>query len=129
MKDLYVNSMYKKMYTSHNTKDGREELEIYSCKFLILYVKVKVTQSCLTLCDAMDCTVHGILQARILEWVAIPFSRGSSQPRDWTQVSHIVGSFFTCWATMEAHTICEVVYYLKVEWLIKDVYCRPWRNH
>ena len=40
-----------------------------------------------TLCDPMDCTVHGILQARILEWVAFPFSRGSSQPRDWTQVS------------------------------------------
>ena len=49
-------------------------------------VKVKVAQSCLTLCDSMDCIVHGILQARILEWVA--FSRGSSQPRDWTQVSN-----------------------------------------
>ena len=45
-------------------------------------VKVKVTQSCLTLCDPSDCIVHGILQARILEWVAFPFSRGSSQPRD-----------------------------------------------
>ena len=45
-------------------------------------VKVKVTQLCLTLCDPMDYTVHGILQARILEWVAVPFSRGSSQPRD-----------------------------------------------
>ena len=45
-------------------------------------VKVKVTQSCLTLCEPMDYTVHGILQARILEWVAFPFSRGSFQPRD-----------------------------------------------
>ena len=45
---------------------------------------VKVTQSCLTLCDAMNYIVHGILQARILEWVAIPFSRGSFQPRDGT---------------------------------------------
>ena len=44
--------------------------------------KVKVAQSCLTLCDPMDYTAHGILQARILEWVAFPFSRGSSQPRD-----------------------------------------------
>ena len=44
-----------------------------------------------TLCDPMDCTVHGILQARVLEWVAFPFSRGSSQPRDRTQVSHIAG--------------------------------------
>ena len=50
--------------------------------------EVKVTQLCLTLCDPMDYTVHGILQARILEWVAFPFSRGSSQPRDCTQVSH-----------------------------------------
>ena len=48
---------------------------------------VKVTQSCPTLCDLMDYTVHGILQARILEWVTFPFSRGSSQPRDWTWVS------------------------------------------
>ena len=58
-------------------------------------VKVKVTQLCLTLCDPMDYTVHGILQARILGWVAFPFSRGSSQPRDQTQVSQVAGGFFT----------------------------------
>ena len=58
-------------------------------------VKVNAAQSCLTLCDPMDYTVHGILQARILECIAFPFSRGSSQPRDWTQVSHITGRFFT----------------------------------
>ena len=52
--------------------------------------------------DPIDYTVHGILQARILEWVAIPFSRGSSQPRDQTQVSHTTGGFFTSWATREA---------------------------
>ena len=51
---------------------------------------------------------HGILQARILEWVAFPFSRGSSQPRDQTQVSHIAGGFFTSWATREAQSY---VYY------------------
>ena len=62
-------------------------------------VMVKVTPSCLTLCDSMDSTVHGILQARTLEWVAFPFSRGSSQPRDQTQVSRIAGRFFTSWAT------------------------------
>ena len=50
----------------------------------------------------MDYTVHGILQARILEWVAFPFSRQSSQPRDRTQVSHIAGGFFTSGATREA---------------------------
>ena len=59
------------------------------------YLKVKVTQSCLTLCNPMDYTVHRILQARALEWVAFPFSRGSSQPRDRTQVSQIAGGFFT----------------------------------
>ena len=52
-----------------------------------------VAQWCPTLCDPMDC-VHGILQARILEWVAIYFSRGSFQPRDQTQVSQIAGRFF-----------------------------------
>ena len=64
--------------------------------------EVKVAQSCLTLCDPMDCIVHGILQARILEWVAFPFSRGSSQPWDQTQVSCILGRFFTSWATRKA---------------------------
>ena len=54
-----------------------------------------VTQSRLTLCDPMDYTVYEILQASVLEWVAVPFSRRSSQPRDRTQVSYIVGGFFT----------------------------------
>ena len=57
--------------------------------------EVKVTQSFLTLCDPVDYTVHGILQARILEWVAYPFSRGSSQPRNRARVSCIAGRFFT----------------------------------
>ena len=53
----------------------------------------------------MNYTVHEILQARILERVAFPFSRGCSQPRDWTQISHIAGGFFTTWPTREAHYI------------------------
>ena len=66
-----------------------------------------VTQSCLSLCDTMGCSppgssVHASFQATILEQVAFPFSRGSSQPRDQTQVSHIAGRFFTTWATREA---------------------------
>ena len=65
-------------------------------------VNVKVAQSCPTVCDPMDYTVHGIFQARILEWVAFPFSRGWSQPRDQTQVSDIAGGFFTSGATREA---------------------------
>ena len=63
---------------------------------------VKVAQLCPTLCDPMDYRVHGILQARILECVAFPFSRGSSQPRDQTQVSYIADRFFISWATREA---------------------------
>ena len=55
------------------------------------------------LCNPKDYTVHGIHQARILEWIAFPFSRGSSQPRDQIQVSHIAARFFTHWATSEAH--------------------------
>ena len=66
----------------------------------------EVAQSCLTLCNPMDCSlpgssIHGIFQARILEWVAISFSRRSSWPRDWTRVSCIVGRRFTIWATRE----------------------------
>ena len=57
--------------------------------------------------DPMDYTVHGILQARILEWVAFPFSRESSQPRDRTQISHIAGRFFTRWATRETQEYCS----------------------
>ena len=68
----------------------------------------KLLQLCLTLCDPIDCSplsssVHRILLARILEWVAITFSRGSSQPRDWTQVPCTAGRFFTIWATREVH--------------------------
>ena len=65
-------------------------------------VKLKVAQLCPTLCDPKNHTVHGILQARILEWVAFPFSRRTSQARDRNQVSHIAGQFFTNWAISEA---------------------------
>ena len=60
-----------------------------------LRLKAKVAQSCPTLCDPMDYAVRGILQARILEWVAFPFSSGSSQPRNCTGVSCIAGRSFT----------------------------------
>ena len=68
----------------------------------------------------MDHTVHGILQARILEWVAFPFSRGSSQPRDGTQVSRIAGGFFISWATREAlldktSFLTEIPFLMEVE--------------
>ena len=67
----------------------------------------QVAQSCPTLWDPVDCSppgssIHGIFQAKVLEWVAISFSRGSSRPRDQTQVSHIIGRCFNLWATREA---------------------------
>ena len=70
-------------------------------------VQVLVAQSCPILCDPIDCSlpgssVHGILQARILEWVPIPFSRRSFWPRDWTKVACTAGRFFTVWVTREA---------------------------
>ena len=70
----------------------------------------EVAQLCLTLCNPMDCSlpgfsIQGIFQARVLEWVAISLSRGSSQPRDWTRVSHTVDRYFTIWVTREVSCI------------------------
>ena len=74
----------------------------------------EVTQSCPTLCDPMDCclpgsSVHGIVQARILEWVAISFSKGSSQPRAQTWVSHIASRLLIFWATRESYNIVNFI--------------------
>ena len=87
------------------------DLITYRCYVFVNWMKYEVkwsevTQSCPTLWDPVDysppgSSVHGILQARILEWVAIPFSRGSSWPRDQTQVSRIAGRGFNLWATRE----------------------------
>ena len=96
-------------YPSHNMF-LRAMVNGVSCVILLefssFFQYVLVFQSCLTLCDPVDyslpgSSVHGILQARILEWVAISFSRGSSQPRNQTQVSCIVGRFFIVWATRD----------------------------
>ena len=86
----------------------------YACvkRVLLLHFTFKVAQSCPTLWDSMDYTVRGILQARILEWVAIPFSRGCPQPRDQTQVFRIAGGFFTNWATREAKNLTLVICFL-----------------
>ena len=101
---------------SHWILTWRKELRVFRFSFInsnpthgipSSWLKVKVAQSCLTLWHPMDCSspissVHGIPQARIVQWVAFPFSRGSSQPRDWTQVSLTAVGFFTIWATREA---------------------------
>ena len=112
---------------------------------------VVVAQSCPTLWDPMDCSppgssVHGILQARMLEWVAIPFSRGSSQSRDWTWVSHNASRVFTIWATrtwsrdhiklvkdvLGGISVREMAFYREFTFLLgkdvenRDPICREW---
>ena len=75
-------------------------------RFWMWVLGTSESESRLVVADSLhphDYTIHGILQARILEWVAFPSTRGSSQPRDWTQVSHIAGGFFSSWAAGEAH--------------------------
>ena len=88
--------------TAHEITES-DTIEQLTLEIYLTFLEVKwseLAQSCPTLCDPMDCSppgssIHGILQARILEWVAISFSRGSSWPRDWAQVSCIAGRFFT----------------------------------
>ena len=88
-------------------------LKDHDCCFSITS-KVLVIRLCPTLSNPMNCSpwgssVLGILQTRILEWVAISFSRGSSQPEDWTQVSCTAGRFFTIWTTKTSHK-CPVAH-------------------
>ena len=84
------------MYTICNQSYKNKDVCVCVCVCVFVCV-CEVAQSCPTLCDPMDCSLpgsslHGILQARVLEWVAITFSKGSSQPRDRTRVSCIPGS-------------------------------------
>ena len=91
--------------------DKTERLNWTELNYILSDIFLRVAQLCSTLCDLMDYTVHGILQARILKWVALPFSRVSTEPRDRTQVSHIAVRLFTSWATREAHSqILDTVY-------------------
>ena len=88
-----------------------------------VYISVLVAQSCLTLCDTLDYSpqdysIHRILQARMMEWVAISFSKGSSQTRVWTSVSCIAGRFFTIWVTREAHIDKKFPY---ETWILKNL--------
>ena len=103
-----------------------------------------VAQSCPTLCDPKNCSppgssVHGIVQARILEWIAIPFSRGSSSPRDWTWVSCITAGRFWCYhlSRQESPIWGNLLYRLQVLqddsilwvlnlWFFRDCLCISW---
>ena len=106
---LAVQGTLKSLLQQHNYKASVLRCSAFFLVQLSLLELVLVAQSCLTLCDPMDCmdcslsgsSVHGILQARILEWVSISFSRGSSKARDRAWVSCIISRFFTVWATRE----------------------------
>ena len=96
----------KRPKTSVLRENVEQSQVLYLVKWPFLWNEMLVSHLCLTLFDPMDyslpgSSVHGILQARILERVAISFSRGSSWPRDWTWVSCITGRFFTVWVTRE----------------------------
>ena len=95
----------------------------YWIQIITLYTSnvCSVAKSCPSLCDTMDCSppgfsVHGILQARILEWVAISFSRRSSWPRDQTHVSLFGRQILYCWATREAHLNCIFIQQILWQW-------------
>ena len=91
--------VWRQLSQSASGAAGWEPLPPALC--LPMYVCAKLLQSCLTLCNPMNCclsdsSVHGIVQAKLLEWVATPFSRGFSWPRDWTCVSYVsCTAFFT----------------------------------
>ena len=99
-----------------SVESGMLSAHLTPCHPLLLFLQswpallFSVAKLCLTLCDPMDSnppgfSTHGILQERKWKWVAIPFSKGSAQPRDQTWVSCITGSFFIIWVTREAHNV------------------------
>ena len=122
-------------------KLNAQELMLLNCGVGTLYaysaVLCLVGQLCPTLCNPMDCSapgfsVCGILQARILEWVAMPSSRGSSQPRDRTQGSHTAGRFFTVWSTRELPTFgnsLEISDYICAQLVEQCIKITFWNTH
>ena len=115
---IYFTAQYSStvsLFQGRSAKARSRSLHSLLCNvrsLLMKKVKVKV-KSCLTLFNPMDCSLpgssaHGIFQARIVERVAISFSKRSFQPRDWTQVSHTVGPRFTIWATREVQATNQV---------------------
>ena len=104
---LEVQGTLKSLLQHHSSKASTFYSIFYNCVCLL------VAQSCPTLCESMDysppgSSVYGILQAKILEWVAMPFSRGYARPRDSTQVSCIAGGFFTHWAILFPFSLTEL---------------------
>ena len=97
-----------------------------------MYMRAKLLQLCPTFCDLMDCSppsfsVHGILQARILEWVVMPFSRGSSQPRDQTCVFHVSGIWGWVGTSLVAQTVKRLPTIRETQvWSLGNPYLKIW---
>ena len=105
-KELQVLYPQSKAECEQHYKTNTNQIAYNSSEEETIFNESEVAQSCPTLCDPEDCSlpgssVRGVLQAIILEWVAISFSRGCSQPRDQTRISHIAGRHFTLWASRE----------------------------
>ena len=111
MESLHHSEKVDISLTFHFSKNCWEKLSICLCS--VMWSCSVVSDSATPwLCSPPGSSVHGISQARLLEWVAISFSRGSSQPRDWTQVSLIAGGFFTSWATRKAYSCSDIIIFL-----------------
>ena len=109
-------SMLSKDRANKQNLKPKEVDSFFLCWIVLKESESEVAQSCLTLCNPMDCrfpgsSVHGILQTRVLKWVAISFSRGSSQPRDRAWVARIAGSCFTIWATRGFFELASKYYF------------------
>ena len=106
-----------RLAVSQNFSEGKTWIYKYRCNLEKRCVNVWKSLSCVQHFETLRTVARqaplsmGILQARILEWVSISFSRGSSQPRDWTQVSHIAGELFTIWAIGEDLPHCRHILY------------------
>ena len=111
-----------KMLLHSNRNNQQDEKTTYRMGENIFKVEVLAAQLCSTFCNPVDCnlpsfSIHGILQARILDWVAISFSRGSSWPRNQTWISSIADRFFTDWDMREAFT------WLKISLIFSHLLC------
>ena len=125
MSHLQISHMWQWICGSHTQKRDLRQLSCLKWS--------EVAQSCPTLCNPMDCSlsgsaIHGIFQARVLEWIAISFSRGSSRPRKRTQVSHIAGRHFTVWGTREAPNtqyLTIIIYgmFASFQWALQNIFC------
>ena len=126
--ECWENSVSWSGYMDKLPCENSSSCALLTCPFYIcMKVKVKVAQSCPALCDPMDYTAHRILQARILERVAFPFSKGSSQPRDRTGISCIAGRFFTTWAIREVlWKSLSRVWLFATPWIVQSMeFSRP----